>query len=140
MSIFQKLTGIIRETINIDTHIDTDAAEKAIRGNIEFRGPNAWILAIAIIIASVGLNVNSIPVIIGAMLISPLMGPIFGLGLGLGINDINLMKQAGKNLIIMVSISVVVLRILAHSAEPPRQKSPRWNTISSGPTTLSQLR
>ena len=108
MNIFQKITGTIRDVINIDTHIDTDAAEKAIRGNIEFRGPNAWILAVAIIIASVGLNVNSIPVIIGAMLISPLMGPIFGLGLGLGINDINLMKQAGKNLIIMVSISVVV--------------------------------
>lgn len=108
MNIFQKLTDTIREIINIDTHIDTDAAEKSIRGNIEFRGPNAWILAVAIIIASVGLNVNSIPVIIGAMLISPLMGPIFGLGLGLGINDINLMKQAGKNLLIMVSISVVV--------------------------------
>lgn len=108
MNIFQKLTGIIRDVINIDTHIDTDAAERAIRNNIEFRGPNAWILAVAIIIASVGLNVNSIPVIIGAMLISPLMGPIFGLGLGLGINDINLMKQAGKNLIIMVSISVFV--------------------------------
>ena len=108
MNILKKLTESIREIINIDTHIDTDAAERAIRGNIEFRGPNAWILAVAIIIASVGLNVNSIPVIIGAMLISPLMGPIFGLGLGLGINDINLMKQAGKNLIIMVSISVVV--------------------------------
>ena len=108
MNILKKLTESIREIINIDTHIDTDAAERAIRGNIEFRGPNAWILAVAIIIASVGLNVNSIPVIIGAMLISPLMGPIFGLGLGLGINDIDLMKQAGKNLIIMVSISVVV--------------------------------
>lgn len=108
MNIFQKLTGIIRNTINIDNHIDTDAAEKAIRGNIDFRGPNAWILAVAIIIASVGLNVNSIPVIIGAMLISPLMGPIFGLGLGLGINDIDLMKQAGKNLVIMVTISIVV--------------------------------
>lgn len=108
MNIFQKLTGIIRNTINIDNHIDTDAAEKAIRGNIDFRGPNAWILAVAIIIASVGLNVNSIPVIIGAMLISPLMGPIFGLGLGLGINDIDLMKQAGKNLVIMVTISIAV--------------------------------
>ena len=108
MNILQKLTGIIRNTINIDNHIDTDAAEKAIRGNIEFRGPNAWILAVAIIIASVGLNVNSIPVIIGAMLISPLMGPIFGLGLGLGINDIDLMKQAGKNLVIMVTISIAV--------------------------------
>ena len=108
MNIFQKLIGVVRDIINIDKHIDTEAAEKAIRGNIEFRGPNAWILAVAIIIASVGLNVNSIPVIIGAMLISPLMGPIFGLGLGLGINDINLMKQAGKNLLIMVSISLAV--------------------------------
>lgn len=108
MNIFKRLTAFIREVANIDTYIDTDAAERSIRSNIYFKGPNAWILAVAIIIASVGLNVNSIPVIIGAMLISPLMGPIFGLGLGLGINDINLMKQAGKNLLVMVSISVVV--------------------------------
>ena len=104
----KRLTLLIKEVTNLDGHIDTDAAERAIRNNIYFRGPNAWILAVAIIIASVGLNVNSIPVIIGAMLISPLMGPIFGLGLGLGINDINLMKQAGKNLLVMVSISLVV--------------------------------
>ena len=108
MNILKKLTSSIKEIVNIDAHIDTDAAERSIRNNIEFKGPNAWILAVAIIIASVGLNVNSIPVIIGAMLISPLMGPIFGLGLGLGINDINLMKQAGKNLLVMVSISLVV--------------------------------
>lgn len=108
MSVLKKLTESIREIANIDAHIDTESAERSIRNNIEFKGPNAWILAVAIIIASVGLNVNSIPVIIGAMLISPLMGPIFGLGLGLGINDINLMKQAGKNLLVMVSISVVV--------------------------------
>lgn len=108
MAIFKSLTDFIREVANIETYIDTDAAERSIRSNIDFKGPNAWILAVAIIIASVGLNVNSIPVIIGAMLISPLMGPIFGLGLGLGINDINLMKQAGKNLLVMVSISVVV--------------------------------
>ena len=108
MSIFTRFSDSIRNIVNIDAHIDTDKADAAIRNNIEFRGPNAWILAIAIIIASVGLNVNSIPVIIGAMLISPLMGPIFGLGLGLGINDINLLKQAGKNLLIMVSISLGV--------------------------------
>ena len=108
MNILTKLTGFIKEIANIDAYIDTDAADRSIRNNIEFKGPNAWILAVAIIIASVGLNVNSIPVIIGAMLISPLMGPIFGLGLGLGINDISLMKQAGKNLLVMVSISVVV--------------------------------
>lgn len=108
MNIFKRLAAFIREVVNIDTYIDTDAAERSIRSNVCFKGPNAWILAVAIIIASVGLNVNSIPVIIGAMLISPLMGPIFGLGLGLGINDINLMKQAGKNLLVMVSISLIV--------------------------------
>lgn len=111
MNIIKRLTDIFREVMNIDTFIDTDAAERSIRNNVVFRGPNAWILAVAIIIASVGLNVNSIPVIIGAMLISPLMGPIFGLGLGLGINDINLMKHAGKNLLVMVSISLVVSTI-----------------------------
>ena len=108
MNIWTKFTGFIKEIANIDAYIDTDAADRSIRNNIEFKGPNAWILAVAIIIASVGLNVNSIPVIIGAMLISPLMGPIFGLGMGLGINDIGLMKQAGKNLLVMVSISVAV--------------------------------
>ena len=108
MGIFQKITTLVRETLNLNGHIDTDAAERSIRNNIEFKGPNAWILAVAVIIASVGLNVNSIPVVIGAMLISPLMGPIFGIGLGLGVNDIQLMKSSGKNLLVMVSISLVV--------------------------------
>lgn len=103
----RNLSALLRKTLNITDYIDTSAAEKSIRNNIYFRGPNAWILAIAIIIASVGLNVNSIPVIIGAMLISPLMGPIFGVGLGLGINDMSLIKSSGKNLLVMVSISLV---------------------------------
>lgn len=103
----QRFTTLFRETIRLTDYIDTSAAEKSIRSNIYFRGPNAWILAIATIIASVGLNVNSIPVIIGAMLISPLMGPIFGVGLGLGINDMQLIKSSGKNLLVMVSISLV---------------------------------
>ena len=106
MGVFQELAKLAKSTINLAGHIDTENAEKAIRGNIHFRGPNAWILAIAIIIASVGLNVNSIPVVIGAMLISPLMGPIFGLGLGLGVGDIELMKSSGKNLLVMVTISL----------------------------------
>lgn len=106
MSIFQSIKNLFFRTVNLTGYIDTEAAEKSIRNNIHFRGPNVWILAIAIIIASVGLNVNSIPVVIGAMLISPLMGPIFGLGLGLGVNDMELMKSSGKNLIIMVGISL----------------------------------
>ena len=106
MKLLQSFKSIFHKTVNLAGHIDTEAAEKAIRNNIYFRGPNAWILAIATIIASVGLNVNSIPVVIGAMLISPLMGPIFGLGLGLGVNDMQLMKSSGKNLVVMVGISL----------------------------------
>lgn len=106
MGVFQELGKLAKSTVNLAGHIDIEAAEKAIRNNIHFRGPNAWILAIAIIIASVGLNVNSIPVVIGAMLISPLMGPIFGLGLGLGVNDVALLKSSGKNLLVMVAISL----------------------------------
>lgn len=106
MGIFQSIKSTIQNTSNLTGYIDTESAEKAIRNNIYFRGPNVWILAVATIIASVGLNVNSIPVVIGAMLISPLMGPIFGLGLGLGVNDMQLMKEAGKNLLLMVCISL----------------------------------
>lgn len=106
MKLLQSFKSLFHKTVNLAGHIDTETAEKAIRNNIYFRGPNAWILAIATIIASVGLNVNSIPVVIGAMLISPLMGPIFGLGLGLGVNDMQLMKSSGKNLVVMVGISL----------------------------------
>ena len=92
---------------NLSDHIDTAAAETNIRNSIYFRGPNVWILVFSIIIASVGLNVNSIPVIIGAMLISPLLGPIFGIGLGLGINDTGLLKSSLKNILVMMGISLV---------------------------------
>ena len=71
------------------------------------RGPNAWILAFSVVIASVGLNVNSIPVIIGAMLISPLMGPIFGAGFSLGTNDMELMVTSLKNLAVMMAIALI---------------------------------
>lgn len=106
MKILKDFVELVKSTVNLTGYIDTESAEKSIRNNIYFRGPNTWILAIAIIIASVGLNVNSIPVVIGAMLISPLMGPIIGLGLGLGVNDMNLVKSSGKHLVVMVSISL----------------------------------
>ena len=94
-------------TLNLTNDVDIPAASENIRKNIPFRGPNVYILFVAIIIASVGLNVNSIPVIIGAMLISPLMGPITGLGLGLGTNDRELVLFSIKNLLIMVGISLL---------------------------------
>ncbi len=80
---------------------------KEIERGVEFRGTNLWILIFAIFIASIGLNRNSTAVIIGAMLISPLMGPIMGIGLGAGINDFDLIKKAFRNLAIAVGISVL---------------------------------
>lgn len=74
--------------------------------NISFRGSNLWILACAIIIASIGLNVNSTAVIIGAMLISPLMGPIVGAGFALGTYDFALLKKSMKNLLISTLVSL----------------------------------
>ncbi len=86
---------------------DTADAAERIKKGIWFRGPNVWILVCAIVIASVGLNVNSTAVIIGAMLISPVMGPILGIGLSVGTNDVQLLKLSFKNLATMVLISLL---------------------------------
>ena len=87
--------------------IDREDAVRRIKDGIWFRGPNVWILAFAIVLASVGLNVNSTAVIIGAMLVSPLMGPIIGIGLSLGTGDLDLLRQAVRNLLIMVLVSLL---------------------------------
>ena len=81
-------------------------AEADIREGISFRGTNILILIVAIFIASLGLNVNSTAVIIGAMLISPLMGPIIGIGLAVGIHDFDLMKRSFRNLFMATLFSV----------------------------------
>lgn len=128
----------IKRILNITNHIDTNAAETSIRGNIYFRGPNAWILAFSVIIASVGLNINSIPVIIGAMLISPLMGPIFGLGLGMGIRDMELMKDSAKNLLIMVIISLIA-SILYFLITPLQLNNPTELLARTNPTIYDVL-
>lgn len=95
----------------INLHNGEDKREKVlenIKSNISFRGANLWILACAIVIASVGLNVNSTAVIIGAMLISPLMGPIVGAGFALAVYDFELLKRSGKNLLIATIVSLIV--------------------------------
>ena len=79
-----------------------------VKANISFRGSNLWILACAIIVASIGLNMNSTAVVIGAMLISPLMGPIVGAGFALGMYDFELFKKALKNLFIATIVGLVV--------------------------------
>lgn len=89
----------LRDRFNLD---EDKASEEEVRANIrkgvEFRGTNLWVLIFAIFIASIGLNVNSTAVIIGAMLISPLMGPIMGVGLALGVNNFDVMKRSLRSL------------------------------------------
>lgn len=86
---------------------DRTKVQEGVLKNISFRGANLWILACAILIASIGLNVNSTAVIIGAMLISPLMGYIVGAGFALATYDFILLKKSFKNLIIATGVSLL---------------------------------
>jgi len=87
---------------------DKQKVLETVTANVSFKGSNLWILACAILIASVGLNVNSAAVIIGAMLISPLMGPIVGAGFALGTYNSQLLKKSLKNLFIATLVSLFV--------------------------------
>ena len=84
-----------------------DKIDAAIRANTRVSGPNMWVLMFAIAVASIGLNVNSTAVVIGAMLISPLMGPIVGMGYGAAVGDTALIRQAARNIIVFIVISLV---------------------------------
>lgn len=86
---------------------DEEQTIREISDDIVFHGSNLWVLIFAILMASLGLNVNSTAVVIGAMLISPLMGPITGIGLGVGINDLDLLKRSFKNFAVSTTISVL---------------------------------
>lgn len=94
-----------------DGSADQEEVVEVVRRGIDFKGTNLWVLMFAVFIASLGLNVNSTAVIIGAMLISPLMGPITGIGLALGINDFDMLKTAWRNFLLMVVVSLVTSTI-----------------------------
>ena len=108
----QTLWQIIKRYFNVLPYKDGEKyVIKQITNGINFQGSNLWILIFAVFIASLGLNVNSTAVIIGAMLISPLMGPIIGMGLALGIADLDLFKQSIKNYLVSTFISVITATI-----------------------------
>ena len=96
-----------KETFNIIDDTDVNATIDDIKAGVPIKGQTAWVLIFSILIASAGLNTSSTAVVIGAMLISPLMGPIMGIGLSLGINDIFLLRKAVKNFGIMVVLSLI---------------------------------
>lgn len=97
----------VKRTVRIHEDTDYEATANSINSAISFKGVNVWILFFAIIVASVGLNVNSTAVIIGAMLISPLMGPIMGIGMAIGTTDSDMLRVSLRNLLVMVGISLL---------------------------------
>lgn len=103
---------------------DPSVIDETVRSGAQFGGTNLWVLFFAILIASVGLNTNSTAVIIGAMLISPLMGPIVGIGYGAAVQDLGLIRMAGKNLAIFVVLSLVtsVLYFTLSPLEQPQSE------------------
>ena len=105
--LFEILRSFLSELLNIRTNTDMQATKDSIIADIPFKGHTSWILICSIFIASIGLNANSTAVVIGAMLISPLMGPILGLGFSLATNDIDLLNRSLKNFMVMVGLSVV---------------------------------
>ncbi len=103
----QAVSGI-KSTLNINNDLEPqDVVEDSIRSGVTFRGSQLLVLIFAIFIASLGLNTNSIPVIIGAMLISPLMGPIIGMGLAIGTQDFDLLRRGLKNISLAIIGSLI---------------------------------
>jgi len=103
---------LLRETLRFnDANINHEEVRTNILKDIPFKGYNVWILICSIVICSVGLNINSTAVVIGAMLISPLMGPILGLGLSIGTNDLDNLKSSIKNFLIALAVSLLTSTI-----------------------------
>lgn len=97
----------ILEYLNLEPEVDDfDKIHESITKDMVFKGTNLWILIFAIVVASVGLNMNSTAVIIGAMLISPLMGPINGMGYSIATYNFPLFRKALKNFSFAVAASL----------------------------------
>lgn len=105
--LISKLWNFAQDTLSFAEEVDKQATVTMIKNEIQVKGFNIWILIFSIIIASIGLNTNSTAVIIGAMLISPLMGPIMGVGLSLGTNDWGTLVKSFRSLLITVGVSLV---------------------------------
>jgi len=105
------LWAFLRRVFSLSDGLDREGTMEGIRKDVDFKGPAAWILIFSILIASIGLSVGNIPIIIGAMLISPLMGPILGIGLAAGINDFQLLKRSLVNLGISILIGILISAI-----------------------------
>ncbi len=105
--LFESIRVFLVSLVSIRDEIDFEGAPKRIEDGIKFQGFNVWVLIFSIFIASIGLNSNSNAIIIGAMLISPLMGPILGVGFSLGTNRFDLLKRSALNFVIMMLVGLI---------------------------------
>lgn len=104
---FEGIKIFLSELLDVRHDTDKEETVETVKKEISFKGHNAWILIFSVFVASIGLNVSSTAVVIGAMLISPLMGPIVGVGLSVAINDIDTLKRSLVNLGVMIGLSIL---------------------------------
>ena len=104
--LLSSLKKYLKELLDFREDTDYETTIEAIKADIPFKGATAWILIFAVFVASIGLNANSTAVVIGAMLISPLMGPILGIGMSFALNDIHTFKKSLVNLGTMIGLSL----------------------------------
>lgn len=105
--LWEKIKNFLYELLDFKHDTDQEATISAIKNDISIKGATAWILICSIFVASIGLNANSTAVVIGAMLISPLMGPILGVGLSIAINDVDTLRKSLINLATMIVLSLL---------------------------------
>lgn len=135
--IWKSIKEFITELLDIHDDTDRETTVESIKKDISFKGHNAWILVFSIFVASIGLNVGSTAVVIGAMLISPLMGPIVGIGLSVAINDVDTLKKSFINLAVMVVLSVLTAFIY-FQVSPVKEATPEL-IARTYPTILDVL-
>ena len=109
--LFKGIIVFLKSILSFYDDVDKNATVNSIKADISMKGTTAWILICSILIASVGLNADSTPVVIGAMLISPLLGPILGLGFSIATNDVETLKNSFINFLVMVFLSVITAYI-----------------------------
>jgi uncharacterized hydrophobic protein (TIGR00271 family) len=105
-TVWTEIKDFLYHLLDIRHGTDKKGTIEDIKNNISFKGHTAWVLVFSILMASIGLNISSPAIVIGAMLISPLMGPILGIGLAIGINDIDTLKRSLINLGVMMGLSI----------------------------------
>src|SRR5690554_33751 len=137
LNTWESIKKFFSELFDIRSDTDRDATIASVKKEISFKGHTAWILIFSIFIASIGLNVSSTAVVIGAMLISPLMGPIVGIGLSVAINDIETMRRSFINLAVMVVLSVLTA-FLYFKLSPLTEETPEL-IARTYPTVLDVL-